>query len=420
MKTGEQTATIALVDDEELILSSLGAMFRLETDYQILAFSNPVQALQELERIKVDLVISDYLMPQMTGIDLLQRVKQVQPEAVRILLTGFADKENAIRAVNTVGLYQYLEKPWDTEALLLAVRNALKEKGLRRQLAERIHAFDKLFLEHRQLAERHTFLEQELEMAARVQQSLFPIDFPAIEGFRFHSFYQPCRAIGGDYYDFSLGAERAVLLVSDVSGHGIQAALASMLLKAIFHETAVRAQGPAELLEHMNMRLHRFLPEGMFAAALVAWLDLTIGRLQLGSAGLPCPFVLRSSECRLDEIPLGGFPLGIFGTCDPACFDVKEVRLVPGDVLLIASDGLSDICGKNDECFQDRTLKMALTELLGKDGSQVIEGLVERARAFSEGRQQQDDVSLIAITRVEAKKACNDDSSLSEPELGDD
>ena len=116
---------------------------------------SPRSGFEELERTKVDLVISDYLMPQMTGIDLLRRVKQVQPEAVRILLTGFADKENAIRAVNTVGLYQYLEKPWDTEALLLAVRNALKEKGLRCQLAERIHAFDKLFLEHRQLAERH-------------------------------------------------------------------------------------------------------------------------------------------------------------------------------------------------------------------------------------------------------------------------
>ncbi len=400
MKTTEQTATIALVDDEELVLSSLSAMFKLETEYQILAFSNPLLALQELERTKIDLVISDYLMPQMTGIDLLQKIKQVQPEAIRILLTGFADKENTIRAVNTVGLYQYLEKPWDTEALLLAVRNGLKEKGLRHQLSERVRAFDKLLLEHRQLAERHTFLEQELEMAARVQQSLFPLHFPAIEGFRFGSFYQPCHAIGGDYYDFSVGAERAVVLVSDVSGHGIQAALASMLLKAIFHETAVRVQGPAELLEQMNLRLHRFLPEGMFAAALLAWFDLTSGRLQVGSAGLPSPFVLRSSEQRLDEVPLGGFPLGIFGTCDPACFDVKEVRLVSGDVLLIASDGLSDICGNNDESFQDRHLKVALRELLGRDGGQVIEGLMERARLFSEGRQQQDDVSLVTITRV--------------------
>jgi cyclic di-GMP phosphodiesterase len=136
----QETATIAIVDDEELVLSSLTAMFRLETDYKVLVFSDPVKALQELGRTKVDLVISDYLMPQMTGIDLLVKMKDVQPDAVRILLTGFADKENAIRAVNTAGLYQYLEKPWDTEALLLVVRNGLKERNLHSQLTEKVKA----------------------------------------------------------------------------------------------------------------------------------------------------------------------------------------------------------------------------------------------------------------------------------------
>jgi phosphoserine phosphatase RsbU/P len=256
--------------------------------------------------------------------------------------------------------------------------------------------------EHRELAERHTFLEQELEMAARVQQSLFPAGLPQIEGFRFDSFYRPCHAMGGDYYDFSLRPERLVLLISDVSGHGVQAALASLLLKAIFHDAALRAQDPAELLHQMNTRLHRFLPEGMFAAGIVVWLDRLTARLRLGSAGLPCPFVLCPSEQRLDEVPLAGFPLGIFGADGPICFDVKEVKLVPGDVLLIASDGLGETCGKDDEFFQDRQLRLALTELLGSDGGQVIEGLVERAQLFCEGKPQRDDVSLIAITRVDS------------------
>jgi sigma-B regulation protein RsbU (phosphoserine phosphatase) len=173
-----------------------------------------------------------------------------------------------------------------------------------------------------------------------------------------------------------------------------------MLLKAIFHDAAMRARGPGDLLEQMNARLHSFLPEGMFAAAIVVWLDLLTGTLRLGSAGLPCPFILCPSEQRLDEIPLSGFPLGIFGDGGPACFDVKEVSLIPGDVLLMASDGLGEICGRDDEFFQDRQLRPALTELLGRDGSQIIESLVERAQLFCEGRPQPDDVSLIAITRV--------------------
>jgi serine phosphatase RsbU (regulator of sigma subunit) len=400
MKAKEQTATIALVDDEELVLSSLSAMFRLETDYKLLVFTNPIEALQQLKRTKVDLVISDYLMPEVTGIDLLVKMKEVQPDAVRILLTGFADKENAIRAVNTADLYQYLEKPWDTEALLLVVRNGLKERSLRSQLSEKVKALERLGSEHRNLAERHTSLERELEMAARVQQSLFPVEPPQIKGFQFSSFYRPCHAMGGDYYDFSLRPERLALLVSDVSGHGVQAALASMLLKAIFHDAAMRSQDPVELLQQMNVRLHRFLPEGMFAAAIVVWLDRVTETLHLGSAGLPCPFVLCPSEQRLDEVPLAGFPLGIFGADGPSCFDVQEVKMAPRDVLLIASDGLSETCGKNDEFFQDRELRLALVELLGKDGDQVIQGLVERAQVFCEGRPQQDDISLIAITRA--------------------
>jgi phosphoserine phosphatase RsbU/P len=399
MKTPE-TVTIAIVDDEELILSSLSAMFRLETEYTLLLFSNPVKAVQELARTKVDLVISDYLMPEMTGIDLLVKMKELQPDALRILLTGFADKENAIRAVNTAGLYQYLEKPWDTEALLLVVRNGLKEKSLHNQLSEKVKALERLGSEHRNLAERHTSLERELEMAARVQQSLFPAEPPRIEGFQFSSFYRPCRAIGGDYYDFSLRPERLVLLVSDVSGHGVQAALASMLLKAIFHDAEMRAEDPDDLLRQMNIQLHRFLPEGMFAAAIVVWLDRVSGKLYLGSAGLPRPFVLCSSEQRLDEIPLTGFPLGIFGVGGPSCFDVKEVEMSPRDVLMITSDGLTETSGKDDELFQDRELRSTLLELLGKDGGQVIERLVERAHAFSAGRPQRDDLSLIAITRA--------------------
>ena len=395
-----ETVTIAIVDDEELILTSLSAMFRLETDYTLLLFSNPAKAVQELARTKIDLVISDYLMPEMTGIDFLVKMKELQPDALRILLTGFADKENAIRAVNTAGLYQYLEKPWDTEALLLVVRNGLKERSLHSQLSEKVKALDRLGSEHRNLAERHTSLERELEMAARVQQSLFPAEPPQIEGFQFSSFYRPCRAIGGDYYDFFLRPERLVFLVSDVSGHGVQAALASMLLKAIFHDAEVRAQDPAELLRQMNTQLHRFLPEGMFAAAIVIWLDRLAERLYLGSAGLPPPFVLCSSERRLDEIPLSGSPLGIFGAGGPSCFDVKEVKMSPRDVLLIASDGLSETSGKDDELFEERELRQSLLDLLGKDGDQVIQGLVERAHVFCQGRPQRDDLSLIAITRA--------------------
>ncbi|HYR89680.1 MAG TPA: response regulator [Terriglobia bacterium] len=130
--------TIMLVDDEEMVTTSLTNLFRLRTDYRIIACTSPVQALAEAGNQTFDLVIADYLMPGMNGIAFLSRFKEVQPLALRILLTGYADKESAIRAINQVGLYQYVEKPWDNDALLMAVKNALDKGALLRTLEETV------------------------------------------------------------------------------------------------------------------------------------------------------------------------------------------------------------------------------------------------------------------------------------------
>ena len=108
-----------------MILETLGALFESETSYTVRTFSSSVLALQELEKSPVDLVISDFLMAEMNGLDFLQQVKKMYPDVPCILLTGYADKENAIKAINEIGLFQYIEKPWDSDHLILIVRNAL-------------------------------------------------------------------------------------------------------------------------------------------------------------------------------------------------------------------------------------------------------------------------------------------------------
>jgi DNA-binding NtrC family response regulator len=132
--------TVLLVDDEEMVLSSIKSFFAIETDYKLITYTSPFEALEDLERNprRVDLVVSDYLMPEMDGITFLAKVKEKLPLVPRILLTGYADKENAIKAINNVGLYQYIEKPWDNEDLKLIVRNGLEKTTLLHQLEEKI------------------------------------------------------------------------------------------------------------------------------------------------------------------------------------------------------------------------------------------------------------------------------------------
>jgi DNA-binding NtrC family response regulator len=134
---------VFILDDEEIVLSSLKNLFKLRTDYRVVCHNSPLQALADISEHEVDVVIADYLMPQMDGITFLGKFKEVQPQAVRILLTGYADKKNAIRAINTVGLYQYMEKPWDNDALLMVVRNGMEKRSLLQTLEKKFAELDR-------------------------------------------------------------------------------------------------------------------------------------------------------------------------------------------------------------------------------------------------------------------------------------
>ena len=139
--TNSRVPLLVIVDDEEMVLASLRSFLALETDYEVLTFSSPLRALESIRESQIDLVISDYLMPEMTGIEFLLEVKKLQPYATRILLTGYGDKENAIRAINEVNLYQYIEKPWSNDDLKLIIQNGLERRFLMADLEAKIGDF---------------------------------------------------------------------------------------------------------------------------------------------------------------------------------------------------------------------------------------------------------------------------------------
>ncbi len=138
MNESNHKPTIVLVDDEEMVLTSISSLLEMESDYTIKTFTSPEKAVKYIEDNGVDLVISDYLMEEMNGITFLAEVKKIKPDIPRIIITGYADKENAIKAINEVGLFQYIEKPWDNSDLLLKIRNGVEKFGLIRKLEKKI------------------------------------------------------------------------------------------------------------------------------------------------------------------------------------------------------------------------------------------------------------------------------------------
>ncbi len=145
MDNSNKKQTIVIVDDEEMVLTSLSAFLSLETDYQIKTFISAKKALEFIKKKDVGLVVSDYLMPEMDGITFLAKVKEIKPQVPRIILTGYADKENAIKAINDVGLFQYIEKPWDNEDILIIFRNGLEKQKLVKRLEEKIKEINKAY-----------------------------------------------------------------------------------------------------------------------------------------------------------------------------------------------------------------------------------------------------------------------------------
>lgn len=129
---------IIIVDDEPLVTSTLKTLLTLETDYYPVTFNSPAKATEYLKESQADLIISDFFMPEMNGIEFLRIAKEFHPGASLVLLTGYADKESAIKAINEIGLYRYLEKPWDNQDLLLCIKNGLERSHLMENLEQKI------------------------------------------------------------------------------------------------------------------------------------------------------------------------------------------------------------------------------------------------------------------------------------------
>lgn len=133
-----KNSKIVVVDDEKMVTSAFKALFKVEGYSDIHLFNNPKEAVEFLKENTPDLVISDFMMPEMNGLEFLTEAKKLHPEVSMILLTGYADKENAIKAINEIGLYKYIEKPWDNDDLMMNIKNGIERSHLLENLRNKI------------------------------------------------------------------------------------------------------------------------------------------------------------------------------------------------------------------------------------------------------------------------------------------
>lgn len=144
-KEGDKMPKILIVDDEAMITTTLSMLIEMMLNYEVFTFNDPKKVFESnfLKENVIDLVISDFMMPGMDGLELLKNLKETQPQIIPILLTGYSDKESAIKSINSLGLYYYLEKPWDNNDLVRIVQNGIEKSRLEHEVKEKMIVIEK-------------------------------------------------------------------------------------------------------------------------------------------------------------------------------------------------------------------------------------------------------------------------------------
>ena len=246
---------------------------------------------------------------------------------------------------------------------------------------------------------RDAAMNRDLELAEDIQRQFLPSTVPQVPGFEFFARYQPARRVGGDYYDFvPLGTDRLAVVLGDVSGKGIPAALLMAKFSGETRASILIERDPAPALSLTNALMCEVEFEDKFITLAVCVLDIGTGRLTYASAGHE-PILVRRANGQCEELGESlskCFPLGIDAQAD---YVQGETILAPGDVLIIYSDGVTDAvnpAGDKYDRITNRRLRARLASLPGSPVS-VGEGILQEIREFCRDQAQADDITLVCF-----------------------
>ena len=376
---------LLVVDDEEEVAPMFRQRMRRDVRggvYELLFAQSGVEALEVLgNEPDVDLVITDINMPEMDGLVLLERLRASGLDLRAVVLSAYGDMTN-IRAAMNLGAFDFVLKPVDFDDLRVTI-NRTRENLLEWRTA--MQSRDQLMS-----------LQQEIEIAGHIQQSVLPVSFPSIEGYGIHALVSPARTVAGDFYDvMRLESGRVGLLVADVCGKGIPAAMVMMSCRTLIRGAAIGLLDPGRVLSEVNELMCENNPMRMFVTVFFGVFDLVDGSLTFANAGHPAPLLVRPDDVRELSLPVR-LPLGLRSGQE---YCSSSLDLAPGETVFAFSDGVTDTSDRLGEEFGDSRLLRVLAGSSGLDAESCIRRVLESLRDFSEGRAQPDDVTCLALHR---------------------
>ena len=280
-------------------------------------------------------------------------------------------------------------------AVYLDSKRTATFSALDRQILDALGAQAGSILENARLIEQERErqrLEQELSIAREIQQALIPQGLQDHPHFSITGLYQPCNEVGGDYYDvFQLPDGRLALLIADVAGKGLGAALVTTMLQGALSGMTLGVD-PVKVFNHLN----KFLCDrGSAARCATMFFGLLTpdGSLEFLSAGHPTPLLMRNGAVS-ELYSTGSLPIGLF---DGESYTSSHTQLDPGDTLLLYTDGVTEAEDKERNLFQDGQLKEVFSQHRDSSLKDLLGGIFNAIEKFTEGASQADDVTLLAV-----------------------
>ena len=247
---------------------------------------------------------------------------------------------------------------------------------------------------------RQRLINQELETARKIQKGFLPQTVPQHASWDIATFWRPMRNVAGDFYDFyTLSDGRLAVVIADVSGKGVPAALFMALCVTVLRFAMNLNFAPGELMDRANQAIITNQQSKMFATVFLGYLDLDSGVMQFASAGHNPPLLYRAATGRCESLQASGVAMGLFKN---AHYAEGTVKLAEGDVLVLFTDGITDTINADEEEFGERRLEELVMRHASRPAQELAHLTVEAATAFAQDQGSYDDETLVVIKRAQA------------------
>ncbi len=388
---------ILCVDDEENILH----LFRrtLGREYQLFTANSARNALDLIsQHPDFAVILSDYNMPGINGVEFLKLAQLASPESIQIMLTGSIELDVAIQAINETKVFRYLPKPCPMEILRKVISDALDQYRLfidKQRLTLELEEKNCELLEvNNTLSKQKYLLEQELEMAKTVYMKVTEYGHASPDGLDY--FIAAKEVIGGDFLltHASESKQSFYFMMGDLTGHGLQSALAILLVAEVFDDLCIREPDIEQLAKAINDKMCRKLPTGLFCTALLGKINMLSKQLISWQGGMPDAYLLNDRGEIVKSLHSNNLPLGIHAAYDfsrsSTCHDLKDVAS-----LFICSDGVTEQRNPDQVMFGSERLIELLHDT--PPGKRRIDQAIQQLSIHRQTQPQCDDISLCEL-----------------------